>query len=200
MFDWITGFMEAGGYSALFVLMLVENLFPPIPSEVIVPLAGFTAARGDLSFWMVVLVATLGSVVGATFWYVVGRAFGFHRVKYLAGSRFGRLATVTPREVDDAAAWFARYGSLSVLVGRVVPTVRTLISVPAGIVAMPLVKFLAYSAIGSLAWILLLAAGGYLLADQYDRVETWVNPVSNAIVGLIVAWYLYRVVTFRADR
>jgi membrane protein DedA with SNARE-associated domain len=200
MFDWITGFMEAGGYSALFVLMLAENLFPPIPSEVIVPLAGFTAARGDLSFWMVVVVATLGSVVGATFWYFVGRAFGFHRVKYLAGSRFGRIMTVTPREVDDTAAWFARYGSLSVLVGRVVPTVRTLISVPAGIVAMPLVKFLAYSAVGSLAWILLLAAGGYLLADQYDRVEVWVNPVSNAVVGLIVAWYLYRVVTFRADR
>ena len=145
-------------------------------------------------------LATLGSVAGATFWYFVGRAFGFHRVKYLAGSRFGRVMTVTAGEVDDAADWFARYGSLSVLVGRVVPTVRTLISVPAGIVAMPLLKFLAYSAVGSVAWVLLLASGGYLLADQYDRVEGWVNPVSNAVVAVMVGWYLYRVVTFRAER
>ena len=200
MFDWITGFMETGGYGALFVLMLIENLFPPIPSEVIVPLAGFTAARGDLSFGMVIAVATLGSVVGAAFWYFIGRAFGFHRVKAIAASRYGRFMTVTPNEVDQARDWFDRYGSLSVLFGRVVPTVRTLISVPAGIVAMPFLKFLLYSAVGSLAWILILAGAGYVLADQYDHVENWVNPVSNAVTLLIVGWYAYRVVTFRADR
>ena len=200
MFDWITGFMEAGGYSALFALMLIENLFPPIPSEIIVPLAGFTAARGDLSFAMVIAVATAGSVAGAVFWYVVGRAFGLHRVKSLASSRYGRVMTVTPREVDTAATWFGRYGNLSVLVGRVVPTARTLISVPAGIVAMPVLQFLLYTAIGSLAWIVLLAGAGFVLAEHYERVETWVNPVSNAVTLVFVLGYLYRVVTFRDDR
>lgn len=200
MFDWITGFVEAGGYGAVFLLMVLENLFPPIPSEVIVPLAGFTAARGDLSFWMVVLVASLGSLVGAAFWYGIGRAFGLQRVKALAASRYGRLMTVTPGEVDQARHWFDRYGTLSVLIGRVVPTVRTLISVPAGLVAMPLPKFLVYSAIGSVAWVALLAGAGYLLANQYDRIQAWVNPVSNAVILLIVGWYVYRVVTFRPDR
>ena len=96
MFDWITGFMETGGYGALFVLMLIENLFPPIPSEVIVPLAGFTAARGDLSFGMVIAVATLGSVVGAAFWYFIGRAFGFHLP-------WPGIGTVVPK--GDQYAW-----------------------------------------------------------------------------------------------
>ncbi len=196
MFDWISGFVERAGYWGLALLMLAENVFPPIPSELIMPLAGFSAARGELSLVGVILAGVLGSILGALLWYAVGRWLGCERLKRFA-ARHGRWLTLSPSEIDEAQSWFRRHGGKAVLIGRVVPGVRTLISVPAGIAEMPLVPFLIYSTVGTALWSALLACAGYWLEDQYETVAGYLNPVSNVVFGLIVAWYLYRVFTRR---
>jgi membrane protein DedA with SNARE-associated domain len=196
MFDWVTGLVEQTGYLGIALLMLAENLFPPIPSEMIMPLAGFTAAQGKLNVGLVLVAGIVGSLAGAVFWYLVGRWVGADRLKRWTG-RHGRWLTVTPSDVDQACAWFGQHGGKAVLVGRLIPAVRTLISVPAGVAGMSLPKFLAYSALGTALWTALLTAAGYLLEDRYRRVGEYLDPVSNVILGLIVLWYLYRVVTFR---
>lgn len=196
MFNWILGAIEQTGYFGVALLMLAENLFPPIPSELVMPLAGFLASRGDLSPWGVVLAGTLGSIVGALPWYWLGNRFGLERVKRLA-ARHGRWMTVTPAEVDGAKRWFDRHGRSSVLIGRLVPAVRTLISVPAGVAQMPLTAFLAWSSVGTAAWTALLAASGYLLQSRYEKVAGWLDPVTTGVVLLALAIYLYRVIRFR---
>jgi membrane protein DedA with SNARE-associated domain len=179
--------------------MFAENVFPPIPSELIMPLAGFAAARGELNVVLVVLAGSVGSLLGAWFWYEIGRRVGAERLKRWTG-RHGRWLTLGPEEVDQARDWFGRHGGKAVLLGRMVPAVRTLISVPAGIAGMPLGRFLAFSAVGTVVWTGVLAAAGLLLEDQYGRVSGWVNPVSNLALAGMVLWYLYRVATFRRGR
>lgn len=196
MFDWITGLVGRTGYLGILLLMLAENVFPPIPSELIMPLAGFTAARGELGIVLVVLAGTAGSLLGALAWYYVGRRLGSARLKDLA-ARHGRWLTLSPEDLDAAEDWFRRHGAAAVFLGRLVPGVRTLISVPAGITGMGLPRFLAWTALGTALWTALLAGSGYLLQAEYGRVAGIVNPASNVIVGLIAAWYVYRVVTFR---
>lgn len=199
MFNNIVDAVSDYGYFGIFLLMLAENIFPPIPSELIMPLAGFAAARGDLGVVPAVLCGTAGSVAGALPWYYAGALFGHERIKRLAG-RYGRWMTVAPHEIDTASAWFARHGRAAVFFGRLVPAVRTLISVPAGIVNMPLLPFLLYSTIGSLIWTSLLAASGYLLQSQYALVEQYVDPLSKAVVVLVLAVYAYRVIRFKPQR
>jgi membrane protein YqaA with SNARE-associated domain len=140
LIDWIVTAIERTGYLGVFLLMLIDNVFPPIPSEVIMPLAGFAAARGQLSLIGVFLAGTAGSLSGALVWYGVGRWLGRERLRRFA-TRHGRWLTLSPAEVDRASAWFARRGGLSVLIGRVIPGVRSLISVPAGVAGMPLTPF-----------------------------------------------------------
>lgn len=190
--------IESGGYAGIFFLMVLENIFPPIPSEVVIPLAGFAAADGELSLPLVILFATLGAVVGCIPWYVLGRVFGITRVKALA-ARFGRVLTLEPHDVDRAQGWFGRHGRAAVFFGRLVPTIRTLISVPAGIARMPFVPFVLYSFAGSAIWTTLLASLGYMLQSQYGRVEAYLDPVSNGVIFTIIAIYLYRVVTFKKN-
>ena len=196
LFDWIVGLVQQTGSIGVALLMLAENLFPPIPSELIMPLAGFSAARGEIALASIVVAGTVGSVLGALFWFYVGKWVGADRLKRWA-ERHGRWLTLSPEEVDRASDWFRRHGGLAVLLGRLIPGVRTLISVPAGISGMPLPAFIAYTTIGTAVWTALLAGLGYLLENQYQLVADWVNPASNAIVAALALWYLYRVVTFR---
>ena len=193
MFDWLIATMAQGGYLALGALMFAENLFPPIPSEVVMPFGGFLAAQGRFTFPMVVLVGTAGSVAGATFWYYVGLWLGAERVRRFAG-RWGRWLTISPEDVDRANAWFVRHGASAVFFGRFLPGVRTLISVPAGIVRMPLLPFLAYTTAGSLIWIGGLAALGWVLEANYDRVVVWLDPLTWVVIGAIAGAYAWRVV------
>jgi membrane protein DedA with SNARE-associated domain len=193
VFDWILSVMSAAGYLGLAFLMLVENVFPPIPSEVVMPLGGFLAARGELSIVGVVLAGTIGSVAGATFWYWIGIAVGEKRLRVLA-ARHGRWFTVAPEDIDRAADWFRRHGAMAVFFGRMMPGLRTLISVPAGVARMPLLPFLAYTTAGSLLWIGALAWLGYVLESQYDRVAAWLDPATWVIIGAIVAAYVWRLV------
>lgn len=199
MFEWILHVIEAGGYAGIFFLMVLENLFPPIPSEVILPVAGFAAARGEFSIIGVVLVATAGAVAGCLPWYMLGRFFSTARLRRLSAN-YGRLMTFAPADVDTAHAWFLRHGRKMVVLGRLIPTVRTLISVPAGSTHMPLSVFLAYSFAGSAIWTAALALLGYVLESQYDKVARYVHLASDGVVVLIVLVYLYRVIMFRAER
>jgi membrane protein DedA with SNARE-associated domain len=182
----------------VFMLMLIENVVPPIPSELIMPLAGFTAARGELNLLLVVAAGTAGSLLGALLWYFVGRRLGLDRLKHLA-QRHGRWLTLSPDDLDRAHDWFSGHGSKAVFFGRLIPTVRTLISVPAGVHRMPLPSFIGWSALGTSVWTALLAGAGYVLQSQYELVADYLNPVSTVLVVLILGWYLYRVATFRTD-
>lgn len=196
MLDWIVSLIEGTGYLGIALLMLAENVFPPIPSELVMPLAGYAAARGELSLVPAVLAGSAGSLAGALFWYEVGRRIGAERLERFA-ARHGRWLAMTPRDVRRADEWFDRRGGVAVLVGRLVPAVRTLISVPAGLSGMPLPRFLAFSSLGTLAWTAALATAGWLLGDRHALVAGWLDPIAKVVVALMVLGYLYRVVTFR---
>ena len=198
MFDWITGFLESGGALAIAALMFLENVFPPIPSELIMPLAGFNAARGGTPLWLAIVAGGLGSLLGAYFWYLIGRAFGPMRMRWLVAN-YGRWLTLNLSELDQAEDWFRRHGRAVVFFGRFVPTIRTLISIPAGIERMPQGQFLLFTALGSFIWTGALTLAGYLLEDQYERVEAWVNPVSTLVVVLVIGIYVYRVIRWKPD-
>ncbi len=191
MFESITGLIEQGGYFGILALMFLENLFPPIPSEVIMPLAGFLAARGELNLFGVVVAGTLGSFLGALPWYYAGARLGEERMRRLA-ARHGRWLTLSGDDVLEAGVWFRAHGRKAVFFGRLVPAIRTLISVPAGIAQMPFASFAFYTLAGSAIWTFVLTLAGYLLHAEYDRVADYLDPGSNIVLGTIVAIYLYR--------
>lgn len=198
MHDWITGLLESGGYFAVAALMLLENVFPPIPSEVIMPLAGYTAGKGELSLPIVILAGSLGSVLGTLPWYGIGHWIGIRRLT--AWSRkHGRWLTLAPGDVEKAQQWFEKHCTTAVLFGRLIPAVRTLISVPAGVAGMPLPKFLLFSAIGSLVWTAALAAAGSLLGENHAAVERYLGPVTNGILIVLAFGYVYRVVQWKGN-
>ncbi|MDY0975534.1 DedA family protein [Massilia sp. CFBP9012] len=196
MFDFITEFMQSGGYLAVFALMALENIFPPIPSELIMPFAGFVAARGDLSVLGVLIAGTAGSVAGALPWYYAGKVYGKERLEKFA-DKHARWLTVTHGDIEHAMESFEKHGRKVVLFGRLIPAIRTLISVPAGLAGMPMGQFLLYSTVGSLVWTGILTGAGYMLESQYERVAQYVDPVSKAILIGLLGWYLYRVATFK---
>ncbi len=199
MFDFITGWIEQGGLLAVGLLMILENVFPPIPSELIVPLAGFQAAQGSFNIVALLVVATLGSLLGTLIWYSLARAWGRERfLRFI--DRHGVWLTLTREEAEGAAEWFRRHGPAAVFFGRLVPTVRTLISVPAGLSGMSFPSFLLYTAAGSAVWIALLAGAGYLLEENYEAVEHWLDPATTIVVLAVVALYLYRVLRGLARR
>ena len=192
MEDWVVDVVRGMGPLGVALLMFLENLFPPLPSEVIMPLAGYLSARGQAPFWAMAVAGTLGSLAGAVFWYGVGRAVSHDRLCAWV-ERHGTWLAMAPDDVHRATRWFARHGRTSVFFGRLVPVVRTLISVPAGFSRMPPAQFLALSALGTGLWTFALAYAGLLLGSRFDQVERWMGPVSSAIVLAAVVGYFYRV-------
>lgn len=196
MIDWITETMQSMGYTGIVFLMFLENVFPPIPSELIMPLAGFIVTRGEMTFIGVVAAGTLGSILGALPFYYAGKLFGLEYLKAWT-DRYGRWLTVSSDELDRGKAWFDRYGGVTVLLCRLVPGIRSLISIPAGMANMPVGIFLLYTAAGTCIWSTLLAWAGYLLGVHYDKVEVWLGPASKIMLGALVLIYLYRVITYK---
>lgn len=196
MASWIESVVNQTSYFGVALLMLLENVFPPIPSELIMPLAGYTASQGQANIVLVIIAGSIGSLGGAVLWYLVGHWIGEDRLKRFS-RRHGRWLTLTPQDIDHANDWFHRHGGKAVFIGRLIPTVRTLISIPAGICGMPWTRFLIYSSLGTAIWTAALALAGYALGSQYQTVSNWIGPVSNAVFAVIVVWYAYRVVTFR---
>lgn len=196
MTDWIIQTISDLGYLGIFLVMLAESIFPPIPSELIIPFAGFAAANGDLDFFGVLAAATIGAVVGMLPWYFAGRLFGLTRVRRLA-DRFGRVMAFNADEIDVAVTWFTRFGPIIVLFGRLVPLIRTLISIPAGLSRMSLPVFLLASSTGALIWNTFLTLAGYLLHEHYEMIEVVLDPLSYIVLGLVVLLYLFKVVTWK---
>lgn len=192
MFTLITDLIDAMGAFGVGIVMFLENVFPPIPSELVMPLAGFLAANGKLSLLAIFIWGTLGSVLGAWIWYEVGRRVGHARLLRFI-DRYGIWLTLTTKDITRAMDWFDRNDAPAVFLGRMVPGVRTLISVPAGLSNMGLWRFLLYTALGSMLWNVALIAAGYLLQANYDHVVDYVNPVTNLLLGLFVVTYLFRV-------
>jgi len=191
----VTDIIERLGYTGIAGLIALENVFPPIPSEIILPLAGFMAGRGD--FWLpaVVLAATIGSVIGALILYAVGALVGDARLRWLV-NRYGRLLGVREHDLDRANSWFDRYGAVAVFFGRLMPVIRSIVSIPAGIRRMPLGRFLLYTAIGSTIWNGVLIGLGWILGDNWDAVGDYVSyfqyVVILAIVGAVGVFFWRR--------
>ena len=202
MVDWITAVITSTGYIGIALLMFAENVFPPMPSELIMPFAGFVAARGDLHPAGVLAAGVAGSLLGAMPWYFAGRWIGNERLMRLA-DRHGRWLTVSREDLEHATQWFRHYGWVAVFFGRLIPALRTLISVPAGLTGMRFVPFVAWSALGTLLWTGLLTIAGYVLEAHYESVGTWIDMATKVILALIVLGYVYRLVRHRgaeADR
>lgn len=196
MFEWVVATIESWGQLGVFLLMVAENVFPPIPSEVIMPLAGFLAGSGDLSLTLTVVMGTAGSVTGTLMWYYIGKSIGEARLKRWA-ARHGRWLTLAPSDIDNARDWFERHGAAAVFFGRMIPAIRTLISVPAGLSTMPFSKFLIYTILGSALWTGVLTFAGLVLHENYARVADYVDPVSKLVVITVVAVYVYRVIRWK---
>lgn len=196
MASWIESVLQTTGVFGIALLMFLENVFPPIPSELIMPLAGYTAAKGEANIVLVIVAGTAGSLAGAFFWYGLGRLIDHERLKGLA-DRHGRLITMTRADLTRADNWFDAYGQYAVLFGRLIPTVRTLISIPAGLSKMPVARFLLFSGIGTAIWTTLLALFGYAVGGRYSELEVWIDPISYGVIALIVVVYAWRVLTFK---
>ena len=187
------------GYAGLALLMLAETVFPPIPSEAVLPLAGYLVERGELSYVLVLLTSTAGSVLGAMVLYEAARRGGRPFAE-----RFLRFAHMQPEKLDDAERWFARRGALIVLLGRCVPGMRSLVSLPAGLLRMPRLQYLGLTLLGSAIWNAVLVTVGYLLGSQWERVADVIGPVSKPLVAIAVAgvggWLLWHGVKTRRTR
>ncbi|WP_299536862.1 DedA family protein [uncultured Streptomyces sp.] len=197
---WATSLVETMGGPGAGLAIALENLFPPLPSEVILPLTGFAAGQGSISLPSALFWTTLGSVVGAAVLYWIGHLLGRDRMHRV----WARLPLVKSSDLERTETWFARHGTKAVFFGRMVPVFRSLISVPAGIERMPLPRFLALTTAGSLIWNTVLVMAGYLLGDQWHVVETYVGFLSKAVLVLAVvavaAWVTRRVRSGRRAR
>ncbi len=169
------------GYIGLVALMLAETVFPPIPSEAVLPLAGYLVEQGDLQFVVVLIAATVGSVIGAALLYEAARRGGRP-----FANRFLRFARLDPGKLDEAQDWFDRYGAVVVLFGRCIPGVRSLVSLPAGVLHMPRWEYLLFTFIGSAIWNALLVGAGYALGTQWERVSDVIGPVAAPLLALLV--------------
>ena len=184
MFDWITGVIGRLGYAGVAGLTFLENVFPPIPSELVIPLAGYVAAQGDIRLMLVIATASAGSLAGASVWYLIGRRVGERRLRAWV-DRHGKWLTLSGKDVDRAQLWFSRHGNIAVFFGRLVPGVRTLVSLPAGFARMPALPFVVYSALGTILWTAALAYAGVALQSNFTIVGDYINVLTNVVLGVI---------------
>ncbi len=188
--QWVTQW----GYLGIFAAMVLENVIPPIPSELIMPLAGFYVGQGKLNFALAVLAGLLGTVVGALPWYGIGRLVNEERLKQWV-ERNGRWVGISVKELDDSRHWFSRHGAAVVFWGRLLPAIRTLISVPAGIELMPFGPFLFWTTAGSLVWNLALTSAGWALGSNWTQVLGFIKPFEG-IVNKLLALLIFGVVVW----
>ena len=199
MSEWIQHQLDQMTYWTVGWLMVVENLFPPIPSEIVMPSAGYAASRGDLTLAGVIAAGSAGSLVGAVILYYAGRWLGQERLERWA-ERHGSWLAIGRKDVVKAFDWFERHGGKAVFFGRLVPGVRSLISLPAGAARMPLPAFLLYSGLGSGLWAAALAWGGQRLGKEYESISRWLGPASWVVLGVIALSFVVAVVRRRRQR
>ncbi|WP_085810237.1 DedA family protein [Sphingomonas sp. TZW2008] len=201
MTEFIIDWIAWGGYFGIFLLMALENIIPPIPSEVIMGLGGIAVARDQMALFPLVAWGTAGTTIGNMFWYEIGRRMGVARFRPFV-EKHGRWLTMEWEDVERLDHFFHKHGHWVIFVFRFMPTFRTIISLPAGMAKMPLVKFLAFTFVGSAIWNTVLAGAGLFLGSRFEQLDRYVGPVAIATSALIVVAYVYRVVTWkpRAER
>ena len=172
-------------YFVICFAMFLENIIPPIPSEIIMPLGGFFVYQGDLNFYILVLFGLIGTVLGALPWYYLGRFLNEKKLAKVVESK-GKFLGITSKDFNKSKLWFDKYGVSLVFWGRLIPGIRTLISVPAGIELMPLRKFLVWTTLGSLIWVVLLSLAGYLFGENYRIIETYIDNLKFFIKPLLL--------------
>ncbi|HEX8263541.1 MAG TPA: DedA family protein [Allosphingosinicella sp.] len=196
MGDWTIRLIDQTGYVGIFLLMFLETIFPPIPSEVIMPIAGVRAAQGPLTLWGVIASGTAGAMLGNLFWYALARVIGLRRFRPFI-ERYGRWLTMDWDDVEKAERMFGRFGGLIVSLGRMLPTIRSVISIPAGLLSMRLKSFLIWSTLGTVIWTAALATAGWGLGKAFRDIEKVLGPLSTAVIVAIVAAYIWRQLTWR---
>lgn len=193
--EWVLIIMAKFGYLGIIFAMFAENVFPPIPSEVIMPAAGFAVARGDLNLILVILAGTLGSVLGALPLYYLGSVFNKERLIVFT-KKYGKYVFVKPDDVQSSNDWFNKHGNKAVFFGRMMPGIRSLISIPAGMNKMPMLSFLTLTALGSSIWTTLLTLAGYHFGKNYVLIETMLAPYSKVFlllaVIIVIGWFIKR--------
>ena len=192
--SWAVDVIDKLGYWGLFLILVLENVFPPIPSEAVLPLAGFLTGQGRMNFFWAVIVSTSGAVIGALVLYYFGQWFGDRRVRWMV-RKWGKWFAITEADFDTASAWFDRRGYLAVLVCRCIPIVRSIVSLPAGIRKMPLVPFILYSAVGSAVWNSILIGLGWLVGNNWKDIENYANYLQYVVILLVLAlgaYYVYK--------
>lgn len=186
MENWITDFMEQYGYLGILLMIALENLFPPIPSEVILTFGGFMTTYTNLTPVGVIVTATLGSLIGAVILYFIGRFLGVERLERII-DRWGRVLRVKKADVRKADAWFDKYGYWAVLLCRMIPLIRSLISLPAGMSGMRFVPFMLFTTIGTLIWNTILVTLGTAVGDNWNEIVEFMDVYSNVVYALIAA-------------
>ncbi|MGB3767068.1 MAG: DedA family protein [Phormidesmis sp.] len=198
--NWVTNVVTGFGYWGIAFMMFLENLIPPIPSELVMPLAGYAASQGELNLWSAIAFGSAGSLLGALLWYYVGFYLGLDRLKALL-DRYGRWVGLSSKDLDNAQRWFAKRGTWTVGICRMIPGIRTYVSIPAGVTGMPLAPFLLYSAVGTVLWTAFLTLAGYFLGNEYERIGVWLSPVAKVVsvilIVVVVGWFARRILSRR---
>lgn len=193
MQEWIIGLMEQFGYIGIFFLILLENIFPPVPSEIILTFGGFMTTYTHLTIIGVISVATAGSVAGASILYGIGKLLNVERLEKMV-NRWGHVLRLKVSDIHKADAWFDRYGYGAVFFGRMVPLIRSLISIPAGMSDMKFIPFLLYTTLGTLIWNVFLVSTGVILGKSWEKILTFMDVYSNityAVIGLAVIAFIF---------
>ena len=182
---WVQDVIEQLGYVGVALLVVAENVFPPIPSEIVLPFAGFVAQRGSESVIIMILAATVGSVAGALIMYWIAAVIGDERLHAFT-RKFGKWVQIREADLTRAEEWFDRHATSAVLIGRCVPLIRSVVSIPAGFRRMKLVPYIAYTFLGSLVWNILLIGAGALLGDNWERVGDVMSPIQKLVELTVV--------------
>ena len=182
--------MEHINYWTITILMAIESSFIPFPSEIVVPPAAYKAAQGELNIFLVIFFATLGAIIGALFNYYLALWIGRNAVYAFARTRLARMMLIEPKSLEKAEAYFNKYGNISTFIGRLIPAIRQLISIPAGLARMPMKRFLLYTTAGAMLWNIILALLGYFIPPSL--VETYYTEISYGmlILGVLFVFYL----------
>jgi membrane protein DedA with SNARE-associated domain len=196
MTEWILDTIARGGYWGIAFLMAIENIFPPIPSELIMGLGGINVANGRMEFWPLLIAGSIGSTAGNYVWYQIGRSYGYERLKPFI-DRWGRWLTLDWEDVEHMIGFFRRHGHWVVFALRFSPLLRTMISLPAGLAHMGRIRFLIYTIAGTTIWNILLIGAGYYLGSRFDELERYTGPVAVGTAAIIIGVYLWRVATWR---
>ncbi|TNE41845.1 MAG: DedA family protein [Sphingomonadales bacterium] len=198
MTDWVVNLIDAGGYWGIVLLMALENIFPPIPSELIMGIGGIRVGQGRMEMLPLLIAGTIGTTIGNYFWYWIGWKLGVERLRPLV-RRFGRILTIQWREVEMLNRLFQRHGEKIVFGFRFMPAFRTMVSLPAGLFRMGQVRFLTWTTGGALIWNIILAGSGYVLGAHFRRIDDYLGPLSTAAIGAVVLIYLWRLLRWRPN-